>query len=73
VTEPPAVIRLTVNGEGVDCPAGSSLAGLLSRLGLDRRRLAVEVNLEVIPRARHDSLQLKDGDRLEIVTFVGGG
>lgn len=73
MSEPPAAIRLTVNGEGVDCPAGSSLADLLGRLGLDRRRLAVEVNLEVIPRARHDSLQLKDGDRLEIVTFVGGG
>ena len=73
MTEAATAIRLTVNGEALELPAGTSLTELLGRLGLDRRRVAVEVNLEVIPRARHDSLQLHDGDRLEIVTFVGGG
>ncbi len=73
MTETAAPIRLTVNGETLDLPAGTSVAALLGRLGLDRRRVAVEVNLEVVPRTRHDSLRLQDGDRLEIVTFVGGG
>jgi thiamine biosynthesis protein ThiS len=73
VTEPAATIRPLVNGEPVELPAGTSLADLLVRLGLDQRRVAVEVNLEVIPRARHPSLQIRDGDRLEIVSFVGGG
>lgn len=73
MTGPQATIRPLVNGEPLELPVGTSLAELLVRLGLDRRRVAVEVNLEVIPRARHESLRLQDGDRLEIVTFVGGG
>ena len=73
MTEPDATIHPLVNGETLELPAGTSLTELLVRLGLDRRRVAVEVNLEVVPRALHDSLRLQDGDRLEIVTFVGGG
>ncbi len=73
MTESADTVRLTINGEPTEVPAGLSLTDLLGRLGLDRRRLAVEVNLEVVPRAQHDALRLKDGDRLEIVSFVGGG
>jgi thiamine biosynthesis protein ThiS len=46
---------------------------LLRRLELDRARVAVEHNRRVVPRAEHDTLRLNHGDRLEIVTFVGGG
>ncbi|MFI5184535.1 MAG: sulfur carrier protein ThiS [Vicinamibacteria bacterium] len=62
-----------VNGESVSVSAGSTIADLLGRLSLDPRRVAVEVNLEVVPRAQHSARRLSPGDRLEIVTFVGGG
>jgi thiamine biosynthesis protein ThiS len=66
-------IEVSVNGEAVHVPAGSTLADLLQRLDLDRARVAVEHNLRVVPRAEHAGLRLNHGDRLEIVTFVGGG
>jgi thiamine biosynthesis protein ThiS len=66
-------IQVSVNGEAVQVPAGCTLAELLQRLELDRARVAVEHNLRVVPRAEHAGLRLNHGDRLEIVTFVGGG
>jgi thiamine biosynthesis protein ThiS len=66
-------IEVSVNGEAVRVPAGSTLSDLLQRLDLDRARVAVEHNLRVVPRAEHAGLRLNHGDRLEIVTFVGGG
>ena len=72
MTEHPG-IQVSVNGEAVHVPAGSTLRDLLQRLELDRARVAVEHNLRVVPRAEHASLRLNHGDRLEIVTFVGGG
>ncbi len=54
-------------------PSGSTLADLLRQLALDQRRVAVEHNLRVVPKAEHASLRLNHGDKLEIVTFVGGG
>ena len=66
-------ITVSVNGENVDVPAGSTLTDLLDRLRLDKARIAVEHNLRVVPRAEHPALRLNHGDRLEIVTFVGGG
>jgi thiamine biosynthesis protein ThiS len=54
-------------------PSGSTVADILRQLSLDRARVAVEHNLRVVPRAEHASLRLNHGDRLEIVTFVGGG
>jgi len=66
-------IRVSVNGEPVQVPTGSSLSDLLRQLAIDARRVAVEHNLRVVPRAEHPSLRLNHGDRLEIVTFVGGG
>jgi thiamine biosynthesis protein ThiS len=66
-------IQVSVNGEPVRLPSGSTLADLLSTLSLDRGRVAVEHNLRVVPRAEHGSVRLNHGDRLEIVTFVGGG
>ena len=72
MTEHPG-IQVSVNGEAVHVPAGSTLRDLLQRLELDRARVAVEHNLRVVPRAEHADLRLNHGDQLEIVTFVGGG
>ncbi|PYQ01930.1 MAG: thiamine biosynthesis protein ThiS [Acidobacteria bacterium] len=66
-------MQVSVNGESLRVPSGSTVADVLRQLSLDRARVAVEHNLRVVPRAEHASLRLNHGDRLEIVTFVGGG
>ncbi len=63
----------TVNGEPRTFPGPLSVADLLERLGHDARRVAVEVNREVVSRPRHPERQLGEGDAIEIVTLVGGG
>ena len=68
-----AGIDITVNGRSRRVPTGSTLAQLLATLGLDRGRVAVELHLRVVPRAEHATLRLNHGDKLEVVTFVGGG
>ncbi|HEV8253905.1 MAG TPA: sulfur carrier protein ThiS [Vicinamibacteria bacterium] len=72
-TPPSPGIQVWVNGEARRVPAGCTIAELVRILSLDRARIAVEHNLRVVPRAEHASLHLNHGDRLEIVTFVGGG
>jgi len=66
-------VEVTVNGEVMTLPPGTTLADLVARLGLAKRRVAAELNLEVVPRSDHDRTVLAEGDRLEIVSFVGGG
>ena len=66
-------VRYHLNGEEHEAPAGSRLLALLEELGVDARRIAVERNREVVPRAEHGSVIVEDGDRFEIVQFVGGG
>lgn len=66
-------MNIVVNGEPRSVASGTTLAQLLETLRLDPRSLAVELNLDVIPRGRHAQCVLQDGDRLEIVTLVGGG
>ena len=66
-------IDISVNGKPMRVPTGSTLAQLLESLGLERGRVAVELNLRVVPRAEHATLRLNHGDKLEVVTFVGGG
>ncbi|MBY0333157.1 MAG: sulfur carrier protein ThiS [Acetobacteraceae bacterium] len=68
-----ASIRITVNGDTRAVPAASSVASLLGALGLDLRKVAVERNLEIVPRSTYAETALADGDRLEIVHFIGGG
>ena len=70
---PEATIDVTVNGESRRIAAGATVAALLAELGLADRRVAVERNREVVPRAEHARAVLAAGDHLEIVTFVGGG
>jgi thiazole synthase len=66
-------LRLTVNGQIRTTPAGATVATLLSEMGLDPARVAVERNQDVVPRRTWSEATLADGDRVEIVAFVGGG
>ncbi len=66
-------ISIVVNGEPRAVAAGTTIAALLAELGLGQRRVAVERNRAVVPRAQHADTALADGDRLEVVAFVGGG
>ena len=66
-------MRITVNGESKDVPEGTTLEALIRLLALAPERLAVEFNHEVLRRALWDSTTLSEGDRVEIVHFVGGG
>jgi sulfur carrier protein len=66
-------MHITLNGEAIDIAEGSTVAGLLEQLQLQRERVAVEVNLDIVPKTSYDSQGLSDGDRIEIVHFVGGG
>lgn len=68
-----AEIEIHVNGQPRAIAAGSTVAMLLQALELDPRTLAVERNLELVPRTQHATTQLAPGDRLEVVTLVGGG
>lgn len=68
-----ARMQISVNGEPRKLEHGETVATLISALGLDPRQLAVERNLELVPRAQHATTALADGDRVEVVTLVGGG
>ena len=70
---PGEAFELSVNGESRTVAAGCTVADLLAELQLDPRVLAVERNLELVPRRQHAETPLAAGDRLEIVTLVGGG
>jgi sulfur carrier protein len=67
------VIEIIVNGQRQQVEADLTVANLLRMLGLDPRGLAVERNLELVPRGDHEATTLSAGDRLEVVTLVGGG
>jgi thiazole synthase len=65
--------QITINAEPRSFPDPLTVAGLLKHLGRDPKKLAVEVNRDVVPRADHETAALKEGDAVEIVTLVGGG
>lgn len=66
-------MRLIVNGEDRAFDGVNSVAALVEALKLDGRKLAIERNLEIVPRSAYDRTVLCDGDRIEIVHFIGGG
>jgi thiamine biosynthesis protein ThiS len=66
-------MRLTLNGEERVLEGVKDIAGLVTALKLDPRKLAVERNLAIVPRSAYGATLLADGDRIEIVAFVGGG
>ena len=65
--------EIVVNGEKRFVPAGHTLAQLVADLALERHRVAVEVNEEIVPRSRYSERVLSAGDRVEVVTAIGGG
>jgi len=67
------MIEVEINGVAQRLPADIDLAQLLVRLKLQERRLAIEYNLEVVPRSEYAQVRLKQGDRVEIVNAIGGG
>ncbi|HEY2114320.1 MAG TPA: sulfur carrier protein ThiS [Candidatus Angelobacter sp.] len=64
---------LLINGEQRDFPDGLTVAALVAQLGMKPDRVAVELNLEILPRTQWETSALKEGDKLEVVHFVGGG
>ena len=66
-------MNITVNGESRTLQDATSLSQLVELLGLKDKRIAVEVNREIVPRSEHDSFMLSDNDTVEIVNAIGGG
>ena len=67
------MMTLIINGEEKTLASELTLAELVQQLGMKPDRIAVELNREIVPRPKWPAIQLKNGDRLEIVHFVGGG
>ena len=66
-------MNIRLNGDRYPLDEGATVANLVNALALKGRRIAVEVNEEVIPRSQHAAHRLKDGDRVEVVHAIGGG
>lgn len=73
MTETESKLAIAVNGEQLRVPAGHSVADLVASRGLKPSLVAVEINKDIVPRATHADRVLVAGDRVEIVTLVGGG
>ena len=66
-------MKIILNGDSVELASPMTIGALLAQLEIDGRRVAVEHNLTVLKRATFDITEIKDGDQIEIVNFVGGG
>jgi sulfur carrier protein len=66
-------MNILLNGESRTLSNGTQLAQLVHELGLEGKRLAVEINREIIPRSQYANTELKNGDTIEIVHAIGGG
>ena len=66
-------MQIQVNGQPRDCRSGSTVGDLLRELDIKTERVAVELNLEILDRKDFESQSLKQGDRVEILSFIGGG
>jgi sulfur carrier protein len=66
-------MTVTINGERREIPDGLNVIALLEHLGMRRERVAIERNLDILPRARWQETRVEPNDRFEIVHFVGGG
>jgi sulfur carrier protein len=66
-------MRIQLNGESFELPDGETVAALLIRLDLTGRRVAVELNLDIVPRSQHAETSLSEGDQVEVVHAIGGG
>ena len=66
-------MQIVLNGDAMEAPERSTVESLLQQLGISRDRVAVERNADIVPKAGYEKQLLSDGDRIEIVHFVGGG
>jgi sulfur carrier protein len=66
-------MQIQVNGETMEFGDNATVADLIQRMQLQGRRLAVEVNEDIVPRSEHPTFSLSDGDRVEVVHAIGGG
>lgn len=66
-------MRIQLNGEPFEVSDGATITDLLERLELAGRRVAVELNLDIVPRSQHPATLLNEGDRVEVVHAIGGG
>lgn len=66
-------MKLVVNGQERDLPVGTTVRQLIESLGLSKQACAAEVNQTLVPRREHELKELRDGDRIELVSLVGGG
>ena len=66
-------MRIVLNGEQAETADGATVETLLQQLGISRERVAVELNADIVPKAGYEKQLLSDGDKIEIVHFVGGG
>ena len=66
-------MQIFLNGQEHECAIETTVAALLAETGHGERRVAVEINREIVPRSRHTEHVLSEGDRIEIVQAIGGG
>jgi sulfur carrier protein len=66
-------MRIQLNGDSLELPDGETVAALIARMDLTGRRVAVELNLDIVPRSQHADTVLNDGDNVEVVHAIGGG
>ncbi|MBS99163.1 MAG: thiamine biosynthesis protein ThiS [Oceanospirillaceae bacterium] len=66
-------MQIQVNGEAFDASQCTSLSDLIDQLGLAGKRIAIELNMEIVPRSEHPTTALKAGDQVEVVHAIGGG
>ncbi|MBL3555807.1 MULTISPECIES: sulfur carrier protein ThiS [Marinobacter] len=66
-------MQVQVNGDAMELPDEATVAVLIDRLALAGKRLAVEVNEDIVPRSQHTEFTLSNGDRVEVVHAIGGG
>lgn len=72
-TDPSDVITVVVNGQPQAIAAGATITQLLESLGVRTELVAVELNLDIVPKQQHAETVVRDGDQVEVVTLVGGG
>ena len=68
-----ATMNIQLNGEAFTAPKDATIADLISLMALENKRIAVELNEEIVPRSKHGDIALKENDVVEVVTAIGGG
>lgn len=68
-----ATVTITLNGDRLEVAGPLTVSALLVHLDIDSRRVAIEHNMVVVKRGQYDTVEIRDGDEVEIVNFVGGG